>query len=76
MKRYEHYCSWDGGGPADPEEDANGDWVKYGDAQAEIAALRKDAERYRWIRNEAGDDAAEMDRAIDSARLLVLPNVL
>jgi hypothetical protein len=50
MKRYEHYCSWDGGGPADPEEDANGDWVRYDDAQAELAALRKDALLGRFLR--------------------------
>ena len=51
MKRYEHYCSWDGGGPADPKEDTNGDWVRYDDAQVELAALRKDAERWRYWRN-------------------------
>ena len=79
MKRYEHYCSWDGGGPADPEEDANGDWVRYDDAQAELAALRKDAERYRWLRDKSpphwtmdvggfplfkGDFDAAIDRAM------------
>lgn len=40
MKRYEHFCSYDGGGPAEPQEDEHGDWVRYEDAQAELEQLR------------------------------------
>lgn len=50
------------------------------DVQEELEALRKDAERYRWLRNEDGaldsftaayfntSTAEELDAAIDAAR--------
>jgi hypothetical protein len=41
MKRYEHFCSLDGGGMGQPEEDENGDWVRYEDAMAALAAERQ-----------------------------------
>ena len=53
MKRYDFYCSYDGGGPAEEQEDADGGWVRYEDAArlaAEVERLRVDAERYRWLR--------------------------
>lgn len=41
MKRYEHFCSYDGGGPADPLETEDGEWVRYSDAVALVTAERK-----------------------------------
>lgn len=41
MKRYEHWCSLDGGGLGQPEEKAAGDWVLYEDAVAAVAAERE-----------------------------------
>lgn len=41
LKRYDMFCSYDGGGPAEEEERANGDWVRYEDAAAEL--LRQEA---------------------------------
>ena len=74
MKRYEHYCAWGPGGLSDPVGRPNGDWVLYEDAQAEIAALRKDAERYRWLKRNPqwlGWDSDfrpdEVEREIDTA---------
>lgn len=43
MKRYEHYGTLDGGGPAEAVEEADGTWVRYDDALAAVAA-----ERERW----------------------------
>ena len=40
MKRYEHFCSYDGGGMGQPEETVDGDWVRYEDAKAELEQLR------------------------------------
>ena len=38
MKRYDHYGTLDGGGPAEAIEEPDGDWVRYADAQAAISA--------------------------------------
>jgi hypothetical protein len=37
-------------------------------AEAALAAAQKDAERYRHIRKEHGEDAIHFDAAIDAAR--------
>ncbi len=37
MKRYDLFCSWDGGGPAEPEERTQGEWVRYEDVERLIA---------------------------------------
>lgn len=49
MKRYDQFCTYDGGGPAESLESPEGVWVRHEDAQAEISALRKDAERWRYV---------------------------
>ena len=41
MKRYEHWCSLDVGGMGEPEETTGGDWVRYEDALAAVAAERE-----------------------------------
>lgn len=56
MKRYEHYCSLDGGGPAEPVEESDGDWVRYEDAAAAVAAERAESARLRQLLNLARDD--------------------
>ena len=56
---------------------------KYCDAAAEVAALREDAERYRWLRSpQSGQagwwhikynvDPVKIDAAIDAARAAAL----
>jgi FPC/CPF motif-containing protein YcgG len=78
MKRYDQFCTYDGGGPAESVESPEGEWVRSQDAQAEISELRKDAERYRKIRDVSGaldsftaayhnmQTKAEIDAAVDS----------
>ena len=44
LKRYEHYCSLDGGGPAEAVEEQGGEWVRFDDVVAMLeggAALDK-----------------------------------
>lgn len=48
MKRYEHFCSADGGGMGEPEETADGDWVRYEDAVAAVAAERERCAGAAW----------------------------
>ena len=37
LKRYDFYCSYDGGGPADEEESSEGEYVRYEDVLAEVS---------------------------------------
>jgi hypothetical protein len=57
VKRYEHFCSYDGGGPAVAEESLDGEFVRYADAQAEIERLRADAARWRTLYRRAVNEA-------------------
>jgi len=41
MKRYNHFCGYDGGGPAEAEESPDGAFVRYDDAVAAVAAERE-----------------------------------
>jgi hypothetical protein len=53
IKRYDIYAEYEG---LRTDEDADGDYVKYSDVErliAERQSLQKDAERYRWLRNNA-----------------------
>jgi hypothetical protein len=61
MKRYDHFCSYDGGGPADAEESPDGEFVRYGDAMAEIERLRAVALEHVPHAYE-GDCPDELDR--------------
>ena len=47
MKRYEHFCSYDGGGPAEPVEAPDGEWVRLEDAAGSLRALADEVERLR-----------------------------
>ena len=40
MKRYDHFCSYDGGGPAEEVESPDGGFVRYDNAVTEIERLR------------------------------------
>lgn len=51
MKRYNHFCSYDGGGPAEELEDPAGDWVRYEDA----VALSAERDNHLRLRIEFGD---------------------
>lgn len=67
MKRYEHYGSLDGGGPAEPIEESDGEWVRYEDA---IAAVAEERERcMQRCRGEllACPTDSEGDQAYDRA---------
>ena len=44
MNRYEFFCSYDGGGPADAEEAPHGEWVRFSDAEAAVKQAREDAQ--------------------------------
>jgi len=51
LQRYDIYAEYEG---LRTEEDDNGDYIKYSDLErliAERQSLQKDAERYRWLRN-------------------------
>ena len=61
MRRYEHYCSLDGGGPADSAEEADGAWVRYEDAMAALAQMRAVALEHMPHAYE-GDCPDELDR--------------
>ena len=50
LKRYDHFCSYDGGGPAEAEESADGEYVRYEDAVAEIAELQTGRDLYEVVR--------------------------
>ena len=50
MKRYDHFCSYDGGGPAEAEESADGEYVRYEDVAAEIATLQTSRDLYEVVR--------------------------
>ena len=77
MDRYDFFCSYDGGGPAEETPCHDGGYVRFEDAKAELQALRKDAERYRWLRERetevrrytlVGQRASErLDDQIDAA---------
>ena len=41
MKRYEHFCSLDGGGMGEATEVEDGGWVRYQDALSAVAAERE-----------------------------------
>lgn len=43
MKRYEFFCSYDGGGPADEQESEDGEFVRFADAEAAVKQARIDA---------------------------------
>lgn len=43
MKRYEFFCSYDGGGPADEQETSDGEFVRFSDAEAAVKQARIDA---------------------------------
>jgi hypothetical protein len=54
MKRYDHVCSYDGGGPAEPHEAVDGEWVRHDEAEAAIAfAVAAMRERCARIVREA-----------------------
>jgi hypothetical protein len=40
LTRYEHYCSYDGGGGADEEVEADGSWVRYDDVVKLLSATQ------------------------------------
>ena len=50
MKRYDHFCRYDGGGPSEAEESADGEYVRYEDAAAEIAKLQTGHDLYEVVR--------------------------
>ncbi len=70
MKRYDHFCSYDGGGPAEEVESPEGMFVRYDDAQAEIERLtaelvRKSAAIQRlWKERDELRDEAEALRQV------------
>ena len=41
MKQYELLCSLDGGGTGEPEESADGEWVRHDDVKAALKTERK-----------------------------------
>jgi len=50
IKRYDFFCSYDGGGPADEVECAEGDFVTYTDHIAAIeAAVKSEREACAWL---------------------------
>ena len=50
IKRYDHFCSYDGGGPAEAVEAADGEFVRYEDVAAEIAKLQTGHDLYEVVR--------------------------
>ncbi len=60
MKRYEHYGTLDGGGPAEAIEEADGDWVRHEDALAALTAERE-------TRQEAQRRVADLQERINKA---------
>ena len=50
MNRYDHFCSYDGGGPAEAVEAADGEFVRYEDAAAEIAKQQTGHDLYEVVR--------------------------
>ena len=71
MKRYDHYGSYDGGGPADAEESPDGEFVRYEDASAEIERLKVGLAALKQI-NDWCCFATEEDTA---ARLMALQQI-
>ena len=59
MKRYEHFCSYDGGGPAEPVEAPDGEWVRLEDAAGSLRALADEVERLRAALTELRDRLKE-----------------
>lgn len=60
VKRYDF--DYDGGDTLGVHQRHDGDYVEFDDydaLRAERDALRKDAERYRWLRDSAGNDIME-----------------
>ena len=43
MKRFDFFCSYDGGGPADEQESPGGEFVRFSDAEAAVKQARIDA---------------------------------
>ena len=68
MKRYNMFCSYDGGGPAEEMESPEGDYVLFSDAEAAVKQAREDAldEALRMVwKNETAAGAA---RAVESLK--------
>ena len=69
MKRYEHYGALNGGGPAEPIEESDGEWVRYEDAMNAIAAERErcakvcEAQEYEYWRASEDQDFTPQDCA-------------
>lgn len=68
--RYALYVGWRN--DLERQKNKHGEWVKYADAlatetalQAEIEALRKDAERYRWLCGQDDSAAIQVLHAIN-----------
>lgn len=45
----------------DVRADDEGEWVRYEDVQVQMAALLRDAERYRWLRAQENDRSCCFD---------------
>lgn len=77
MKRYNHFCSYDGGGPADVEESPDGEFVRFDDAMAEIERLKAALEVSQAATNAAVNKArwqaqtnADLNKQADTIRRL------
>ena len=65
MKRYDHFCSYDGGGPAEAAEAADGEFVKCDDAAAEIGRLTAEIAKL-----QTGHDLYEVVRRMSVPQFL------
>ena len=51
LKRYSFFCTYDGGGPAEEEEDESGSYVLYDDAKAALESHADALERIKLLEN-------------------------